>query len=904
MPLCLGLRCLGAWGFDASVPRLELRCLGAWGSNRPNDTDVRAKALFITTSVCDKPDCYTYTFIHNNKYKYWFGLVTNNNSTPCIIIDEALSITPNGVARQQVWLKECLACCCALCVCEMSQASKAASAPAVVAELQAGRTRAPRAGVTDFNDPALYKYFACFVPDPSLRFAMRAELERRKMQIKPQPGAKRAVRLETLEVLPEGFVLQWRREANTRAGYAWWKRVADGIRSFDANSAYYVVGAAEWPPAQQGGASGAEQVPAPAEASLAPVRLPKRRLRKKAPAVASQPVASQPEPVPLPDSVSPRETVWPRFKVRRLLGALVGERGVGGRPEDYPLGDVLGAGSYGIVYKSSLGGVSLAVKVVQKDKRVDALLEASLAQEVAGHPNLVDLKDAVMSPSGASMLVYLHAGRNLEAIAKGGGGARTPAPRCMLDCMTGLSYLHSLSLYHADIKPANILIQEEAGAFVGARIADLGGLVEVCPGNVRLERPLTTFNFRSPEILAGQQDASGASWLRADVWALGITLAHMVGFSPTYGHTKTQPLRRVLNDLFHGRLASIPRQIPECVHDTLGAAGVDFLDSLLAWSVEARPDSKACLGHAFLQGSAMRGHGFASLPPSFPGAKGRHEWTLIQGTMSPEVLRWVQDDVVQQLDSWFESTLPEARSFAPMPKWRLTGKTVETPASDSLNGLPLRSWLPAPRLLAWLRAFKEANAPALARMQARALAATGPLAEEDRAGNAEHFLDSPLPSWFLSAGELHIFQNAAGGVEPRHSDGGASVLHMGVTLYGRRELTFFAPKPGDEGGLAPESEVKFSFVPGSVYLGTVTGAPHQVSHLSPRASCEERVGYSVTCMIRTTLFPKFRSRVMNTTPSPPEFFQALAQSFTQSLQTQEWVLPSLDQCLAALGSDA
>ena len=135
-------------------------------------------------------------------------------------------------------------------------------------------------------------------------------------------------------------------------------------------------------------------------------------------------------------------------------------------------------------------------------------------------------------------------------------------------------------------------------------------------------------------------------------------------------------------------------------------------------------------------------------------------------------------------------------------------------------------------------------------------------------------------------------------------DGGASVLHMGVTLYGRRELTFFAPKPGDEGGLAPESEVKFSFVPGSVYLGTVTGAQHQVSHLGPRAMCEERGGHSVTCMIRTTLFPKFRSRVMNTTPSPPEFFRALAQSFTQSLQTQEWVLPSLDQCLAALGSDA
>ena len=143
--------------------------------------------------------------------------------------------------------------------------------------------------------------------------------------------------------------------------------------------------------------------------------------------------------------------------------------------------------------------------------------------------------------------------------------------------------------------------------------------------------------------------------------------------------------------------------------------------------------------------------------------------------------------------------------------------------------------LPAPRLLVWLRAFKAANGTALAQLQARALAMYGHLAEEHRVGNAKHFVEAPLPSWFLSAGELHIFEKAAGGVERRHSDGGASVLHMGVTLYGRRDLTFFVPETLTEveGGLEPTSEVKFSFVPGSVYLGTVTGAPHEVSHHAP-----------------------------------------------------------------------
>ena len=301
----------------------------------------------------------------------------------------------------------------------------------------------------------------------------------------------------------------------------------------------------------------------------------------------------------------------------------------------------------------------------------------------------------------------------------------------------------------------------------------------------------------------------------------------------------------------------------------------------------------------------MRGHGFATSPPSFPGE--RHEWTAIQGIMTPDVLNWIQADA-SQLEGW-KSAKGMQRSLEPLPKWRLSGKTVEKPASAWCNKMPLQDWLPAPRILAWLRAFKAANEAALIRLQARALEAVGQLGTDQRRGNAAHFLKSPLPSWFLAAGELHIFRDAAGGVEERHPDGGASCLHMGLTLYGRRELTFFLPEASVEGGFAPASrvrpsEVKFCFVPGSVYLGTVTGAQHQVSHLPPRDPCEELRGHGVTCMIRTALFPLHRSRVMHATPSPQLFFRALVESFNESLTSQEWVLPSLEQCLAAVEAGA
>ena len=60
------------------------------------------------------------------------------------------------------------------------------------------------------------------------------------------------------------------------------------------------------------------------------------------------------------------------------------------------MGEKLGAGADGTVYKCGLGGASLAVKVVPKEGRLSAWKEASLAERVAGHPNLVDLKDALL----------------------------------------------------------------------------------------------------------------------------------------------------------------------------------------------------------------------------------------------------------------------------------------------------------------------------------------------------------------------------------------------------------------------------------------------------------------------------------------------------------------------------
>ena len=162
-----------------------------------------------------------------------------------------------------------------------------------------------------------------------------------------------------------------------------------------------------------------------------------------------------------------------------------------------------------------------------------------------------------------------------------------------------------------------------------------------------------------------------------------------------------------------------------------------------------------------------------------------------------------------------------------------------------------------------------------------------------------------FPQWFASCGELVFVEpgdeERGFWEEPLHNDGGASVFHMGVTIYGRRDLVCLQPR-GDPNVLVRN-------VPGTVYLGQLTGPQHQVTHAAS-AQAEDllevpglgRVGVNV--MMRTALFAFNRARLRDTTPSPQAFFAVLHESFREALASQPLCLPSLADCIAASARDA
>ena len=79
-------------------------------------------------------------------------------------------------------------------------------------------------------------------------------------------------------------------------------------------------------------------------------------------------------------------------------------------------------------------------------------------------------------------------------------------------------------------------------------------------------------------------------------------------------------------------------------------------------------------------------------------------------------------------------------------------------------------------------------------------------AEDALSANVTHFMSGDIPDWFLCAAELTVACVEPAGPggppleEPRHLDGGASICHMGITLYGSRTLRCEQPAGSDAAG--------------------------------------------------------------------------------------------------------
>nr|P00539.2 RecName: Full=Proto-oncogene serine/threonine-protein kinase mos; AltName: Full=Oocyte maturation factor mos; AltName: Full=Proto-oncogene c-Mos [Rattus norvegicus]CAA25123.1 unnamed protein product [Rattus norvegicus] len=200
----------------------------------------------------------------------------------------------------------------------------------------------------------------------------------------------------------------------------------------------------------------------------------------------------------------------------------------------------LGSGGFGSVYKATYHGVPVAIKQVNKCTRTLRASQRNFWAELniarLHHDNIIRVVAAsTRTPEGSNSLgtIIMEFGGNVTLHQVIYGATRSPEPlscreqlslgKCLkysLDIVNGLLFLHSQSILHLDLKPANILISEKDVC----KISDFGCSQKLQDLRCRpsLHHIGGTYTHQAPELLKGE-----IATPKADIYSFGITLWQM-----------------------------------------------------------------------------------------------------------------------------------------------------------------------------------------------------------------------------------------------------------------------------------------------------------------------------------------------------------------------------------------
>jgi serine/threonine protein kinase len=271
----------------------------------------------------------------------------------------------------------------------------------------------------------------------------------------------------------------------------------------------------------------------------------------------------------------------------------------------YELLEVVGGGSFGIVYRARDTELerTVALKVPRPGslalpEEVGRFLHEARSAARLHHPQIVSLHEAGQS-EGTCYLVYEFVqGTTLtEHLAKG-GMSFTRAAELVAQIADGLDYAHRQGVIHRDLKPSNILV-DHAGQ---AHLTDFGLAKRETGESARTQEGamLGTPAYMSPEQARGEAFRVDG---RSDIYSLGVVLYELLtGTVPFRGpprmllaqvlEEEPYPPRRlqetIPRDLENICLKALSKE-PAGRYATAGALAEDLRCFLQGRPVKARP---------------------------------------------------------------------------------------------------------------------------------------------------------------------------------------------------------------------------------------------------------------------------------------------------------------------------
>lgn len=222
---------------------------------------------------------------------------------------------------------------------------------------------------------------------------------------------------------------------------------------------------------------------------------------------------------------------------------------------EYTTSKTLGTGAFGTVVLGKLKNSETlyAIKAISKQHVIRHRMESQIKKEISimrdlDHPNIVKIFEVLMSTDYLYIVMeFVSGGELYTKITRGGKLGDRECGKYVHQLCSALSYCHEKNVCHRDIKPQNILINEEDNVFlVDFGFASImmpaeessGTNMEGCSRVKSMSTMCGTAAYMAPEILQRERYFGD----KADIWSLGIVIyVLLVGLMPfTDGDSKTK----------------------------------------------------------------------------------------------------------------------------------------------------------------------------------------------------------------------------------------------------------------------------------------------------------------------------------------------------------------------------
>ncbi len=227
----------------------------------------------------------------------------------------------------------------------------------------------------------------------------------------------------------------------------------------------------------------------------------------------------------------------------------------------YELIEVIARGGMGIVYRArqcdperevalkALPGAELMSEEARQRFHIEAQAMARL-----DHPAIVPVYELGEEDETPFFTMKLVPGGTLARRIGDYAGKWRRTAELIAHIADAVHYAHERGVLHRDLKPGNILFDENGHALV----SDFG-LAKIMGGESDLTRTIAlmgTPNYMAPELTRG---GKGAATTACDVWSLGVMFYELLaGLPPFRGHN----LATVLRQLNEVETPQLPREVP------------------------------------------------------------------------------------------------------------------------------------------------------------------------------------------------------------------------------------------------------------------------------------------------------------------------------------------------------